>query len=122
MGFVPHRSDVRTARGRPRSRAADEITGSLASAESHTEGMAMKDIETESDVRALVDAFYQAVREDTLLNPIFSDFAQVNWTEHLPKMYAFWNGIILGKPGYAGQPFPPHTRLPVTREHFSRWL
>jgi hemoglobin len=82
----------------------------------------MTDIETEADVRMLVDEFYGAIRNDALLNPIFTDIAQVDWAHHLPKMYAFWNGLILGLPGYAGAPFPPHTVLPVGREHFSRWL
>src|SRR3954470_9519274 len=82
----------------------------------------MKDIETEADVRLLVDEFYSAIRGDALLNPIFTDVAQVDWSHHLPKMYAFWNGIILGRPGYEGQPFMPHTKLPVQREHFSRWV
>jgi hemoglobin len=82
----------------------------------------MKDIENEADVRLLVDAFYLAVREDELLNPIFTDVAQVDWSHHLPKMYAFWNSLILGIPGYSGAPFPPHTVLPVTQEHFTRWL
>ena len=82
----------------------------------------MRDIENEADVRLLVDAFYGAVQADALLNPIFSDVAQVDWAQHLPKMYAFWNGLILGRPGYAGAPFPAHVPLPVTREHFTRWL
>ena len=82
----------------------------------------MKDIETEADVRALVDAFYGAIREDALLNPIFTDVAQVDWEHHLPRMYAFWNGLIFGKPGYVGAPFAAHVQLPVGREHFSRWL
>ena len=82
----------------------------------------MSDICSEADVRQLVDSFYAKVRDDALLHPIFSDVAHVDWAHHLPKMYAFWNGLILGKPGYAGQPFAPHTRLPVAREHFSRWL
>jgi hemoglobin len=82
----------------------------------------MKDIETEADVRLLVDEFYSAIRADALLNPIFTDVAQVDWAHHLPKMYAFWNGLILGQPGYVGQPFAPHLRLPVTRDHFTRWL
>ena len=82
----------------------------------------MKDIETEADVRLLVDEFYGAIREDALLNPIFTDVAQVDWAHHLPKMYAFWSGLILGVPGYSGAPFPPHTVLPVGLEHFSRWL
>jgi hemoglobin len=82
----------------------------------------MKDITTEDDVRLLVDTFYAGIREDALLNPIFADVAQVDWAHHLPRMYAFWNGIILGKPGYAGAPFAAHFNLPVGREHFVRWL
>lgn len=82
----------------------------------------MSDIETEADVRLLVDEFYGAIRGDALLNPIFTDVAQVDWTRHLPKMYAFWNNLILGLPGYTGAPFAPHITLPIGREHFSRWL
>ena len=82
----------------------------------------MHDIASEADVRKLVDEFYGKIQRDELLNPIFTDVAQVDWTEHLPKMYAFWNGMILGIPGYAGRPFPPHTVLPVGREHFVRWI
>ena len=81
-----------------------------------------KDLENEADVRQLVDAFYGKIQQDALLNPIFADVAQVDWSQHLPKMYAFWNGILLGIPGYAGRPFPPHVDLPVTAEHFERWV
>jgi len=82
----------------------------------------MPDITTEADVRVLVDTFYNKVREDALLDPIFSDVAKVDWEHHLPKMYAFWNGMILGKAGYNGRPFPLHAVLPVGKEHFERWL
>jgi hemoglobin len=82
----------------------------------------MPDITTEADVRQLVDAFYEQVRGDALLNPIFADVAKVDWVHHLPKMYAFWNGLILGQPGYTGRPFPLHAVLPVQRIHFERWL
>jgi len=82
----------------------------------------MKDIESEADIRLLVDEFYAAIRGDELLNPIFTDVAQVDWEKHLPKMYSFWNAMILGKPGYAGRPFPLHSVLPVGAEHFERWV
>lgn len=82
----------------------------------------MPDITTEADVKRLVDAFYGRIQDDALLNPIFTDVAEVDWSEHLPKMYAFWNGIILAQPGYRGAPWPAHAALPVTAEHFRRWV
>ncbi len=83
---------------------------------------AMKDIAGETEVRELVDGFYARIQRDELLGPIFNDVAQVDWAHHLPRMYAFWNGIIFGQPGYQGAPFPPHTKLPIGREHFTRWV
>jgi len=82
----------------------------------------MTDLQTTDDVKLLVDEFYGKVREDDLLDPIFNGFAHVDWAAHLPKMYAFWNAMILGIQGYAGRPFPPHVPLPVSREHFQRWV
>ncbi|HWL14361.1 MAG TPA: group III truncated hemoglobin [Opitutus sp.] len=82
----------------------------------------MRDITTDEDIKLLVDSFYDKVQKDELLNPIFNDVARVDWAHHLPKMYAFWAGMILGKPGYAGAPWPAHAVLPVNAEHFSRWL
>ncbi|HEY3757189.1 MAG TPA: group III truncated hemoglobin [Opitutaceae bacterium] len=82
----------------------------------------MKDIETEADIRLLVDEFYAGIRSDALLNPIFAHMAKVNWAEHLPRMYAFWNAMVLGIPGYAGRPFALHAPLPVSLDHFERWL
>src|SRR5690606_13278699 len=76
----------------------------------------------EEDIKKLVDGFYEKVNKDELLSPVFNDFARVDWPHHLPKMYGFWNFMVLGIPGYKGQPFPVHARLPVTAEHFGRWL
>jgi hemoglobin len=81
-----------------------------------------KDISTEDDIQLMVNTFYDKVNKDPLLSPVFNDFANVDWPHHLPKMYQFWNFIILGIPGYKGQPFPVHVKLPVTTEHFERWL
>ncbi|MDX5348005.1 MAG: group III truncated hemoglobin, partial [Hymenobacteraceae bacterium] len=30
--------------------------------------------------------------------------------------------VLLGSTQYRGRPFPKHMRLPITQEHFSRWL
>jgi len=81
-----------------------------------------RDIENEEDIKLLVDTFYGHVNTDDKLGPIFNDFAQVDWDHHLPVMYNFWSTVVFGSMAYKGQPFPKHMRLPVKREHFSRWV
>ncbi|MGH8092992.1 MAG: group III truncated hemoglobin [Chthoniobacterales bacterium] len=80
------------------------------------------DLETPQDVRKLVDAFYDKVNRDELLAPIFNETANVDWTEHLPKMYRFWESMLFRTGNYSGAPFPKHAVLPVEQAHFERWL
>lgn len=81
-----------------------------------------KDIENLDDIKNLVDTFYGKVRKDELIGPIFDERIQDRWPEHLNKMYAFWQTVLLGPHTYFGSPFPPHANLPVEAEHFERWL
>ena len=83
---------------------------------------ATHDITDSSDIRTLVDTFYEKVNRDELLGPIFNDIACVDWPEHLPTMYRFWESMLLGARTYQGAPFPKHAVLPVAQEHFERWL
>ncbi len=80
------------------------------------------DITTEEDVQKLVNTFYDKVNDDELLSPVFNGFANVNWAAHLPKMYDFWSNILLGTNRYNGRPFPHHVPLPVSHDHFDRWV
>ncbi len=77
-------------------------------------------------VRHLVDSFYEKVQQDSLLAPIFTEVAQVDWSKHMPKMYAFWENLLLGNNTYHGHPFRPHLivnqKHTLTIEHFERWL
>lgn len=82
----------------------------------------LSDIETPEDVKTLVDAFYDKVNQDEILRPIFKDTAQVDWSEHLPKMYGFWESMLFGTGNYQGAPFAKHAVLPVKQKHFERWL
>jgi hemoglobin len=81
-----------------------------------------KDILNLDDIKLLVDTFYDKVREDQLIGPIFDERIQNRWPEHLAKMYTFWQTVLLGEHTYYGSPFPPHANLPVEKEHFERWL
>lgn len=84
------------------------------------------DIETRADVERLVDTFYDRIREDDLLGPIFNDVARVDWARHLPKMYAFWDAMLFGSHGFEGNPLAVHValarRVPIGMREFSRWL
>ncbi|TFD97496.1 group III truncated hemoglobin [Dysgonomonas capnocytophagoides] len=81
-----------------------------------------KDIEDINDIKKMVNLFYGKVRKDDLIGPIFNDKIQNHWPEHLTKLYSFWQGILLGERTYTGFPFPPHAQLPISKEHFDRWL
>ena len=81
-----------------------------------------KDIADIEDVKLLVNRFYDSVREDELLGPIFNDVIKDRWPEHLEKMYRFWQTVLLEEHTYYGSPFPPHAKLPVEKLHFERWI
>lgn len=80
-----------------------------------------KDIADIEDIKLLVNRFYDSVREDELLGPIFNDVIKDRWPEHLEKMYRFWQTVLLEEHTYYGSPFPPHAKLPVEQQHFERW-
>ena len=60
-----------------------------------------KDILEREDVEILVDKFYDKVKSDELLRPVFS---HVDWPHHLPIMYNFWSSMLLGDQSYTGNP------------------
>lgn len=75
-----------------------------------------------NEIVVLVDSFYDKVQKDELLGPIFDKVIQDNWDQHLEKMYRFWETVLLNNHTYHGSPFAPHARLPISAEHFDRWL
>jgi len=82
----------------------------------------LNDISTHDHICLLVDTFYGKVRVDPLLGGIFNDVIQDRWPEHLAKMYRFWGTVLINEGSYSGVPFRPHAGLPVSEEHFARWL
>lgn len=74
-------------------------------------------------ISRLVDTFYERIRADEILGPIFAGNVG-NWDTHLPKMKDFWSSVALHSSRYSGQPVPAHVKLAeeVTPEHFKLWL
>jgi hemoglobin len=82
----------------------------------------LTDITTLEDIKLLVDTFYNKVQKDEFIGPVFNEKIGNRWPEHLEKMYRFWQTILLEEHTYSGSPFPPHKQLPVSKEHFERWM
>jgi hemoglobin len=84
------------------------------------------DLSDAAEVAAMVRCFYRDVAQDDLLGPMFNDVARVDWSEHIPKLTAFWCRGLFGTSGYSGYPFRAHqlvhARRPFTAAHFERWL
>lgn len=78
---------------------------------------------TEAQLEALMAHFYARVRQDEVLGPIFNA-AVGDWPHHLKHIQSFWAAIVLGQPGFEGNPMIAHRKhLDVMRpEHFTRWL
>jgi len=79
----------------------------------------MKDITNRDDIIKLVDTFYNKVKADALLAPVFS---HLDWEKHMPTMYNFWSSMLLGDQSYQGNPFQKHIHLSITSAHFEKWL
>lgn len=78
---------------------------------------------TEDVIRSIVHAFYDRVRGDELLGPVFDGaIASEAWPGHLARMCDFWSSVLLRTDRYGGHPLQPHLRLPVDEAHFRRWL
>lgn len=86
----------------------------------------MRDIETEEDIKVLVDRFYDKVKKDDLIGYIFTDVVHVNWEKHLPVMYRFWQNVLFYTGGYEGNPIIMHkhlnSKVPLNESHFNRWI
>lgn len=84
------------------------------------------DIKNNSDIKLLVDTFYERIKVDARIGFLFTEVAKVNWDTHLPKMYAFWENIIFHAGDYSGNPMLKHKELhshfPLNETHFIRWM
>ena len=75
----------------------------------------------EAMIARLVDGFYDKVRADPLLGPVFNERI-ADWGPHLEQMRLFWSSVALMSGAYHGRPMPKHLPLPVDARHFDRWL
>jgi len=85
------------------------------------------DVANRGDVYQIVTTFYDLVRKDDLLGPIFN--AQIaDWEPHLQKITDFWDQILFNTKQYFGNPMEAHVKADKAANyeieplHFGKWL
>ena len=72
-------------------------------------------------ISQLVESFYDTVRQDDTLGPIFAERIG-DWPHHLTRMKDFWASIMLESGRFSGNPMRKHTAIGgLDAEHFARW-
>lgn len=86
----------------------------------------MNDIMDTSDIKMLIDTFYNKVKSDLVIGYFFNDVINVDWDHHLPKMYEFWSKVVFSEGNYHGNPMSVHqsihSKSTMTVEHFEHWI
>ncbi len=76
----------------------------------------------EREIALLVDTFYDVVRRDPILGPVFEKRV-ADWDRHLATMRDFWSAAACRTGRYSGRPINVHRRIPeIEAEHFPRWV
>lgn len=75
----------------------------------------------ERTLATLVDRFYEKVRVDAQLGPVFNA-AVHDWDEHKALLTSFWSSVALRAGSYRGNPMAAHRPHPIRTEHFDHWL
>jgi hemoglobin len=84
------------------------------------------DIQSREHIELLINSFYVKVKKDDTIGFIFNDIAKVNWEQHLPVMYDFWETLLLDATSYRKNAMEVHyilnRRVRLEETHFQRWL
>ncbi|WP_291007671.1 group III truncated hemoglobin [Ferrovibrio sp.] len=86
----------------------------------------------EALIASVVHSFYDRIRRDEMLGPIFARAIPGDWGPHLAKMVDFWSSVLLATGRYDGRPMPAHIKLDIAERdsrheaideaHFQHWL
>ena len=85
------------------------------------------DLKNREDVFLLVDSFYNRIKKDELLGPIFNRHIK-DWPIHLEHLTDFWETNLFMVAKFKGSPMRKHFEVDkaedhsITEYHFGIWL
>ncbi|MFT6163795.1 MAG: hemoglobin [Zhongshania aliphaticivorans] len=84
------------------------------------------DLDSPEHIAAFVDAFYARLLADARLAPIFIDVANIDISEHFPRIQAYWQKLLLGDNEYQRHTMNIHRQLhdkkALQASDFDQWL
>lgn len=87
------------------------------------------DISNRDDIYRLVFTFYDKIKKDALLGPIFKGvIPEDQWEAHLQKLTDFWQTNLFFVRKFKGNPMKAHKDVDkkfdysMSQDHFNRWL
>ena|SRR5690554_2129234 len=89
--------------------------------------MADRTINSREDVSLLVRTFYEKIRADDFLGPIFNGII-TDWETHLELLTDFWETNLFFNRKYFGNPMNAHVEVDkkidntITEMHFGVWI
>lgn len=91
--------------------------------------MSLKEIENRTDVYTLVTTFYDRVKKDDCIGPIFlTIIPDSEWESHLQKLTDFWETNLFFVRKFKGNPIQAHKNVDaqfkytITQKHFGKWM
>lgn len=91
--------------------------------------MSVREINNRDDVFLLVSTFYNKIKKDDFIGPIFlKAIPNDEWDSHLEKLTDFWETNLFFAKKYKGNPMKVHQKLDIENEyviaqkHFGKWL
>lgn len=83
----------------------------------------LHDIQTEGDIKTLVDTLCHKATNDTLLGASFGAAARIHWPHYLTSQYRYWSNTLLGQgSAEGGEPLPEQVVMPRSGAHIEHWL
>lgn len=91
--------------------------------------MSITEIKSREEIEVLVHRFYDKIRDDALLGPIFnSHIPDEDWPTHLEKLTDFWETNLMGVRKFKGSPSQKHIAVDknlnykTNQVHFGKWF
>jgi hemoglobin len=74
-------------------------------------GSVPADLDSRAKVHDLVVHFYREIVFDPVLDPVFEEVAEVDWSVHIPRLVDYWCRVLLGHTGYDGMILAAHRHV-----------